>query len=126
MKLIITQSIERSELLPLKSDFSVDLIQAAAKRALRGIGKNIKSSVKLPKTCLKKLNLTSSGSAGRVVFLLEIGSRASVLVMLRAKNDKKIGANMTIKNPYFRKLLENNIDLILQDISKGNYQAFRL
>ncbi len=46
--------------------------------------------------------------------------------MLRTKNDKKIGANMTIKNPNFKKLLEKNIDLILKDISNKDYQEYKL
>ena len=125
MRLIITKTIEKMEFLPWKKIFSLKVIQAAAGKALKGIGKNIKSSAKLPKTCLKKLNLTSPGGAGRVIFLLEIDSKTSILVMLRSKSDKAIGANMTIKNPHFKKLLAKNINLISRDLDGGQYKEYK-
>ena len=126
MRLIITESINKTEFLPCKKIFSLKIIQTAAKKALRGIGKQIKSSAKIPKTRLQKLSLTSSGGAGRVIFLLETSSEISVLVILKNKKDKTIGRNMTIKNPRFKKMLERNIDLVLRDIIKKNYEEYEL
>ena len=126
MKLIITQAIEKTELLPWKKVFPLEVIQKAAKKALKGIGRNIRSSAKLPKTHLKKLNLTGPGGAGRVIFLLEVDSEVTVLVLIRAKNDKMIGANMTIKNSSFKKLLAKNIDLILRDLDSEQYDEYEL
>ncbi len=97
MKLIITASIKKTEFKPLQKKFSLDVIKITAKKCLEGLGKSIKNSVKIPKTRLKKLFLTGPGGAGRVMFLLEISAKKSILVMLRPKNDKKIGINMNYK-----------------------------
>lgn len=126
MKLIITASVKELEFEPLKGIFTLEVVKVAAKRSLQGLGSNIKSSIKIPKTILKKIYLTSVGGAGRAVFLLQISSRKSVLVMIRAKNDKKIGANMTIDNPKFKKALDKNLDLILSDLVKGNFEEYEL
>ncbi len=126
MRLIITWTIKKTELLRWKRVFSLKVVKQAARKAFGGIGREIKSSLKLRHTCLKKLNLTSAGGAGRIVFLLEIDSQTSILVMLRPKNDKMIGANMTIKNPRFKNLLERNIDMILGDIKAGNYEEYNI
>ncbi len=126
MKLIITASIKRVELEPVKGIFNLDIIKTAAKKSLQGLGDTIKSSSKIPGTCLKKVYLTSSSGAGRVIFLLKLNSRKSVLVMIRLKNDKKIGANMTVQNPNFVKTLDKNLDIILDDLQKGKYEELDL
>ncbi len=124
--LLIPKSIDRLEWAPLKGVFSLEVIKKAAVQSLRGLGHELKSSRKIPFTKLKKIDVTSSGGAGRVLFLLETRQKDMVLVMLRLKNDKKIGANMTIQNSAFSKVLDKNLDLILSDIEKGGYQEFSL
>jgi len=126
MKFILTASIKKSEFDPIQDLFDLRVIKIAAKKSLQGLGKNIKSSSKIPGTCLKKMNLTSSSGAGRVLFLLKIKNKKSVLVMIRPKNDKKIGTNMTVKNKKFEKILSKNLDLILGDLEKGSYEEFEL
>lgn len=124
MKLIITASIKKAEFEPLRKIFSLEVIKIAAKKSLEGLGENIKSSTRIHRTILKKVYLTSLGGAGRAIFLLEISSQKSVLVMIRLKNDKKIGANMTVKNPKFRKTLDKNLDLILADLKNGDFEEY--
>ena len=46
--------------------------------------------------------------------------------MIRLKNDKKIGANMTVQNPNFVKTLDKNLDIILDDLQKGKYEELDL
>jgi len=121
MKLIITSSIREIEMAILEPVFSLDTIKICAKKSLLGLGDTIKSSFKIKGTCLKKIDITSPGGAGRVVFLLQIGLGKAVLVTLKPKKDKKIGMNMTIKNPNFKNLLSRNLDLILKDLVAGNY-----
>ncbi|MDD3861660.1 MAG: hypothetical protein PHP74_02105 [Candidatus Gracilibacteria bacterium] len=124
MKLVIPKSINKIEFDFLRRVFSLEIVKIAAKKALQGLGENIKNSSKAPDTYLKKLYLTSSGGAGRAIFLLKIGAEKAVLVMIRLKNDKQIGANMTVKNPEFKKVLEKNLDLILRDLRSGNYEEY--
>ncbi len=126
MKLIITKSIEKLDLSELERVFPLDAIKAAAKKALEGLGVDIKSSAKIPNTLLSKVYLTSTGGAGRAVFLLQVSSDKSILVMLRLKNDKKVGANMTIQNQKFKAVLEKNLDLILTDLGKGSFTEYTL
>jgi len=124
VKLIITDSIEKAEFEPLKKVFGLEIIKSAAKKSLQGLGVGIKSSYQIPSTSLSKIYLTSAGSAGRSVFLLQIGKEKSVLVMMRTKKDKQIGANMTIKNPKFKNLLDKNISLIISDLERGHYSEY--
>jgi hypothetical protein len=124
VKLIITNSIEKAEFEPLKNFFDLEIVKSAAKKSLQGLGVVIKSSRKIPSTSLSKIYLTSPGLAGRSVFLLQIGKEKSVLVMMRTKKDKQIGANMTIKNPRFKKALDKNISLILDDLERGRYREY--
>lgn len=126
MKLVVTSSIKKLELDLLENIFSLDVLKMAASKALQGLGENIKSSHKIPFTCLKKIYLTSSGGAGRAIFLLKIVEEKSVIVLIKMKNDKQIGANMTIKNPKFKKILERNLEMILSDLGNGNYEEYVL
>jgi len=126
MKLVITKSIQTAEFDPSAEIFPLDIIKTAAVKAIVGLGKNIKNSSKLTGTRLKKTNLTTSNGAGRVLFLLKIGRGKAVLVMLRHKNDKKIGGNMSVENPKFKKALEKNIDMLLKDLKAGNYEEIDL
>lgn len=126
MKLVITASIKKAEFDPIQKTFCIDVIKIAAKKSLEGLGRNIKSSNKIPKTSLSKIYLTSTSGTGRAIFLLKISQRKSILVMIRLKNDKQIGSNITIKNPKFKQLLEKNLDLILKDLENGEYEEYDL
>lgn len=126
MKLVITSSIKKVEFEPLRKVFPLETVKVAAKKGLEGLGDNIKSSIKIPNTILKKIYLTSAGGAGRAVFLLQISSQKSVLVMIKAKNDKQIGANMTVANFKFKKALDKNLNLILIDLNKGNFEEYEI
>lgn len=126
MKLIITHSIAKAEFEPLKKIFGLEALKFAARKSLQGLGEKIKSSFKISATSLSKVYLTSAGSAGRAVFLLQINEDKSVLVIIRTKKDKQIGANMTIKNPKFQKLLDKNLGLIITDLARGHYSEYEI
>lgn len=126
MKLIITDSIRETEFQSLQKIFSLEIVKVAARKAMVGLGENIKNSSKIPATCLEKLYLTSSGGSGRIIFLLRIEAEKSVLVMIRMKNDKQIGANMTVKNPKFKRVLDRNLDLILSDLENAHFEEYEL
>ena len=126
MKFILTTSIKESELKPVERVFSLGIMKLAAKKVLDGLGKDIKSSVRIPAASLKKLYLTSTGGAGRALFLLRIDVNKVALVMIRLKNDKKVGANMTIKNPNFKRALGKNLFLLIRDIENGDFEEFEL
>ncbi len=126
MKLILTASIRKSEFTRLEKTFSLSVIKIAAKKSLEGLGKEIKSSIKISWTNLIKISMTSSGGAGRALFLLQIKDEKAILVMLRLKNDKQIGVNMSLKNPKFKKILDKNLALIIKDIQSEDYEEIEI
>lgn len=126
MKFILTTSIKKSELKPVERVFSLEVMKLAAKKVLDGLGEDIKSSIKIPSSSLKKLYLTSTGGASRALFLLRIDVGKVALVMIRLKNDKKVGVNMTIKNPHFKKALEKNLLSLMSDVENGDFEEFEL
>lgn len=126
MKLVITASLKKTEYEPLLKKVTLEILKKAAKKSLEGLGDTIKSSNKITGTLLKKIYLTTPGGAARVVFLIQINEEKSVLVMIRLKNDKKIGSNMTVDNPKFKKVLEKNLDSILRDLNLGMYEVYEL
>jgi len=124
--LIITSSIDKKEFQPFKNIFTLEILKKAAVQSLSGIGIDLKKSGKIPNTKLKKMDITSKGGAGRVIFLLEMNNYDIFLVMIRRKNDKKIGSNMTMKNKFFYQELEKNLDLILHDLKNDDYIEYNL
>ena len=126
MELIVTKTLEEKELEPLKNVINLEILKNAAKKSIEGLGESIKTAVKIPETLLKKVYLTTSGGAARSIFLLKIKEDKTVLVMIRMKNDKKVGVNMTINNPKFKKALEKNLEGILKDLALGNYKKITL
>lgn len=126
MELILTSSIKKAEYEPLQKLITFEILKKVAKKSLEGLGDTIKSSQKIQGTLLKKVYLTTTGGAARSIFLLQIDARRSVLVMARLKNDKKIGSNMTVDNPQFKRVLEKNLSSILLDLKFGRYEVFQI
>lgn len=126
MELIITKSIKEKEWKPLEKIVTWNVLKTAAKKSLDGLGIKVKNSIKIPKTCLQKIHITTPGGAGRAIFLLQINDKKTVLVMMRLKNDKRIGANMAIENQRFKKELEKNLDDIVRDLQSKNYEKYEL
>ena len=118
MELIVTKTVEEKELEPLKNVINLEILKNAAKKSIEGLGESIKTAVKIPETLLKKVYLTTSGGAARSIFLLKIKEDKTVLVMIRMKNDKKVGVNMVIDNP--------KLESILKDLALGNYKKITL
>ncbi len=126
MKLVLSASIRKSEFEPSQKTFSLEIIKIAAKKCLEGLGTKIKSSNKISSTVLKKIPITSIGGAGRAIFLLQVVADKAILVMLRLKNDKNIGGNMSFENSKFKKAFDKNLTLIMKDIKSNAYEEFEL
>jgi len=118
MNLIITQSIEKKECKKLsKKDLSiiVDTYKKNISSDIRGIGLP-------PYMKLIKVYATSKQGARRIVFLVDLVSSDAFLLFYRTKNDK-LGSNISIKNPFFKKRLHEYLKLIQNDIREGNYHV---
>lgn len=124
MILVITNSILKREYGPLNRTYPLESIKSAARQVMGGLGISLKN--KIPFTKLIKIDITSSGGAGRCVFLLQSREGISILVAIRNKNDRKIGRNMSMKNPLFVALLEKYFSFIFEEIREGKFHTYEL
>lgn len=78
----------------------------------------------LPKgSRLLKVYATSPEGARRVVHLLAVADETLFLLFYRDKNDP-VGANITIKNPDFRKQLRKHLQLLHDDLEAGAFEVW--
>lgn len=75
----------------------------------------------LPKgTRLLKAYATSPTGAKRIAFMLSCQTGDLFLLFFRPKDDK-LGKNMTISNPDFKKALHKRLDALKKDLIKDKY-----
>jgi hypothetical protein len=122
MKLVISHRIAKKEFkkgIP-KVDFQI-IVEALGK----GIFKEIKGN-NLPKASkLIKIYATTINGARRIVFLVDVLSGDAFFLLYRSKNDK-IGRNITIQNPDFKKILLNYLDLLSGDLDLGDFDEYEI
>jgi hypothetical protein len=122
MKLVISHRISKKEFkngIP-KVDFQI-IVEALGK----GIFKEIKGK-NLPKASkLIKIYATTINGARRIVFLVDVLSGDAFFLLYRSKNDK-IGSNITIQNPDFKKILLNYLDLLSIDLDYGDFDEYEI
>ena len=123
--ILICRSILKKELNPLKDYFSMEVVIESILKARKGLGEEIKGSP-MKNSKLVKVYLTGKRGAGRVVHLLLVNKNHWIPLVLRLKKDKQVGENISIHNPAFKKLLEKNIDLVLEDLKNGDYKSLSL
>lgn len=126
MILVITHGIYKREYASLSRIYPLESVKSAAKQVIGGLGISLKNANKIPFTKLIKIDITSSGGAGRCAFLLLTKDETVVLLAIRNKNDRKIGRNMTIKNPHFASLLEKHYETIFEEIRGGKFYRYEL
>jgi hypothetical protein len=82
----------------------------------------IKGSGPPPASRLLKVYATSPEGARRIVHLISVEDGTLFLLFFRDKKDP-VGQNITIHNQEFRRQLHKHLDLLAQDLDKGNYSA---
>lgn len=122
MKVIISHGIIRKE-------FKKNIPNQDLKIILDSFKKGIFTPIKgenLPK-CSKliKIYATTVAGARRIVFLIDVQSGDAFFLFYRRKNDK-IGENITIKNPKFKKSLHVYLDLLDKDLDLGSMDVYKL
>ena len=120
----ICHSIKKTELTPLKNTFSLNAIIKGAKKVQKGLGIPLGQQT-FPRSKLVKLALTSSQGSGRIVYLFIIQENSESFiypVVLRKKQDKKIGNNMSFANQDFTELLDTNLERIFKDLTYGAFE----
>lgn len=113
-----------------KKEFKGGLIpKGDLRKILDGFGDGIFVAIKgenLPKgSRLIKVYATTIVGARRIVFLVDVLSNDAFFLFYRSKNDK-IGRNISINNPEFRKTLHSYIELIYADIENGMVDVYEM
>lgn len=79
----------------------------------------------LPKgSRLIKVYSTTVAGARRIVYLVDVSSNDAFFLFFRSKNDK-IGKNISIGNPEFKKVLYNYLAFLDADIESGKLDIYR-
>lgn len=78
----------------------------------------------LPKgSRILKVYATSPEGARRIVHLLAVSESTLFLLFYRDKKDV-VGANITIKNPAFKKQLHKHLALLQKDLENGAFEVW--
>jgi len=112
-----------------KKEFKKGIIpQADLEKILDGFRKGIFIVIKgenLPKgSRLIKVYSTTTAGARRIVYLVDVLTNDAFFLFYRSKNDK-IGKNITIDNPEFRKILHTYLDLLTADFNIGAVDIYQ-
>lgn len=121
MAVIISHRIRRKEF--KRGIISGDDLQTILNSFRKGISVSIKGR-NLPKASkLIKIYATAVAGARRIVYLVDMASSDGFLLFYRSKNDR-IGKNISIQNPEFRKKLNLYLELLSLDIEAGAIDVY--
>ncbi len=121
MKILLCHSILKREIKPIFENFSKEDIKKYVLKVADGLGNEIKGSF-IPATKLIKVYMTGSKSAARMLVLVYVNKDYYLPVVARLKKDKIVGANLGKGNKEFQDILEQNLNLIMQDLEKRNFE----
>lgn len=121
MSIVISRKIKQKELgRGAKVDRCIRIIVKAFKEGIFTIIKGMY----LPKNShLIKVYATTAEGHRRIVYLLDASSGDAFLLFYRSKNDK-LGKNISIQNPGFRKALHSQIDVLMDDIGRQEVDVY--
>lgn len=122
MTVVITHGIRKREF--RGGTIPPDDLQVILGLYAKGIAVPIKGDALPGHSRLIKLYATTVAGARRIVFLIDVRSGTAFLLFYRGKNDR-IGKNISIKNPEFRKALHAYLDLMTADIAAGAFASYR-
>jgi len=74
---------------------------------------------------LIKVYATTVTWARRIVYLIDVKSGDVFFLFLRTKNDR-IGSNITINNPEFKKKLQEYLTILFEDLENDNFQVMEI
>lgn len=121
MRLVLSHSICRKEFAQSEvPDIHVEPLKRSLKIEL---ATPIKGEDLPPGSRLLKIYGTSPQGARRIVHLLATADETLFLLFYRDKKDPA-GANVTIKNPAFRKQLHKHLDLLQKDLVSGAFEVW--
>ena len=119
--LILSDYIVKHELNPLKGQLGRKDLAIGARKVLSGLGQglNFRKGYRFFKVRI------GSKTKGRMIVFVVAGKKV-VPLLVRLKKDKKVGMNMSANNPYVLKQIDKNLENVIRDIEKGNFQEFEV
>lgn len=121
--LLLTKYIAKHELGPLTRFVSLEDIIDGAQKALKGSATKIKAPSNARSFHFFKVRIGQRNGARMIVFLVT-ETKKVVPVLIRLKKDKIFGMNMAANNAEVVSQLNKNMDRILDDIQKEEYEEF--
>ena len=123
--LIFSKYIAQHEFKPLKKHLKIEDIFEGARKAIKGLGQQIKLPNKNAKFYFAKVRIGTNNS-GRMIVFLVAGNNKVVPLLIRLKKDKQLGMNMSANNPKVVTQMDKNLSHVLKDIEEGKFEEFAL
>ena len=121
--LILTQYIAKREFKPLGRFVKLDELLDGARKVIKGLAVETAPPQKLHGFRFFKVRIGKKNSARMIVFVATENKKV-VPVLIRLKKDKIFGMNMAMNNPEVVRQISANLDHVLADIQKKQYQEF--
>ena len=121
--LILTKTIAKHELAPLSRFIHLKDVLEGAIKIKKGLAIETKSLARGFR--FYKVRIGRKNRARMIVFLLT-ESKKVVPILIRLKKNKIFGMNMAMNNPKVVDQINKNMDRILEDIQKKEYEEFSL
>lgn len=100
-------------------------IEVIVKVCEKDIFTKIKGENLLSESSLIKIYITTIEGAQRLVLILDEKINVGHFLLYRKKDDS-VGKNISLKNPEFRKILKQYLNLWNEDMEKDNFEIIEL
>lgn len=121
--LLLTKYIAKHELAPLSRFVDLEDVLDGAEKALKGLATEVKAPSNARAFRFFKVRIGQRNGARMIVFLVT-ESQKVVPVLIRLKKDKIFGTNMSANNSEVVSQLNKNMDRIIDNIQKEEYEEF--
>jgi len=119
--LVLSDYILKHELKPLERYLSRKDLLVGAKKILNGLGQEVVFSGDYR---FFKVRIGGRVKGRMIVFL--VAGKKVVPLLIRLKKEKQMGMNMAANNPMVVKQVKQNLENVIKDIEKGNFQEFEI
>jgi hypothetical protein len=124
MKILISKYIAKHELKPLEKYIKIDDVKKGAQKIIKGLGKSISMHSDSPYRFYKvRIGTTTKG---RMIVFLITKTQKIIPLLIRLKKDKKMGENISAKNPLTKEAVSKNLSRVLEDVENKQYQIWSL
>jgi len=119
--LLITEFIAKHELKPLLRFFTLKDLWVGSEKVLKHLGVALKTPRKMEGFKFYKVRIGQSVKGRMIVFVVTANNKV-VPLLIRLKKDKIFGMNMSMNNEAVLRMLNKNLDHVLDDIAHKRYR----